>query len=141
MPGWKRDVGRRLDALIVRLVPNVTEAVRWNFPFYGTEERGFFLNLHCLKGYIKVAFFNGTSLDPMPPIESRNKGTRYFHIYEDDALDEKQLASWIRQVSMLPGGPASLGERHLPRSRVRDAGTRCFSPRYPAQGSAGRPDR
>jgi hypothetical protein len=103
MPGWKRDVGRRLDALIVRTVPDVRKAVRWNSPFYGTEAQGWFLNIHCLTKYIKVAFFSGTSLRPVPPVESKNEGTRYFHIYEDDQLDEKLLASWIRQASKLPG--------------------------------------
>jgi hypothetical protein len=103
MPDWKRAVGRRLDALIVRTVPNVRKAVRWNSPFYGTEGKGWFLGIHCLTKYIKVAFFNGTSLRPVPPVESKNKGTRYFHIYENDPLDEKLVARWIRQASKLPG--------------------------------------
>ena len=103
MPGWKRDVGRRLDAIIVRNVPNLRKAVRWNSPFYGTEDHGWFLNMHCLTKYIKVAFFNGTSLRPVPPVESRNKGTRYFHIHEDDQLDEAQFAAWVKQASQLPG--------------------------------------
>jgi hypothetical protein len=103
MPGWKRDVGRRLDALVVRTVPNIRKAVRWNSPFYGTEAQGWFLNFHCLTKYIKVAFFNGTSLSPVPPVESKNKGTRYFHIHEDDQLDEQLVAGWIRQASELPG--------------------------------------
>ena len=103
MPGWKRDVGRRLDALIARNVPNVRKAVRWNSPFYGTESRGWFLNVHCLTKYVKVAFFSGSSLHPVPPIESKNEGTRYVHIHEDDRLDEELVASWIRQASELPG--------------------------------------
>jgi hypothetical protein len=103
MPGWKRDVGRRLDALIVRTVPGVRKAVRWNSPFYGIEGRGWFLNLHCITKYVKVAFFNGTSLRPVPPVESRHKGVCYFHIYEGDRLDEKLLANWIRQAAKLPG--------------------------------------
>jgi len=103
MPGWKRNVGRRLDALIVRTVPKVRKAVRWNSPFYGTESKGWFLGIHCLTKYIKVAFFNGTDLLPVPPVESKNKGTRYFHIYENDKLDEKLVASWVRQASKLPG--------------------------------------
>jgi len=103
MPGWKRDVGRRLDALIVRTVSNVRKAVRWNSPFYGIEGQGWFLNFHCLTKYVKVAFFNGTSLRPLPPVQSKNEGTRYFHIHEDDHLDEELLASWIRQASELPG--------------------------------------
>jgi hypothetical protein len=107
MPGWKRDVGRRLDALIEKTVPNVRKAVRWNSPFYGTEEHGWFLGLHCLTKYVKVAFFNGTSLRPLPPVESKNEGTRYFHIFEDGKIDEKLVASWIRQASKLPGWAVS----------------------------------
>ncbi len=103
MPGWKRDVGRRLDALIVRNVPGVRKAVRWNSPFYGVEGRGWFLSVHCLTRYVKVAFFRGTSLRPVPPVESKNEGTRYFHIHEGDRLDEALLASWIRQASELQG--------------------------------------
>ena len=103
MPGWKRDVGRRLDTLIVRNVPGVRRAVRWNSPFYGIEGQGWFLGLHCLTKYVKVAFFRGTSLHPVPPVESKNEGTRYFHIHEADQLDEELLASWIRQASELPG--------------------------------------
>ncbi len=103
MPGWKRDVGRRLDALIVRNVPNVRKAVRWNSPFYGIEGQGWFLNVHCLTKYVKVAFFRGTSLRPVPPGESKHKDVRYLHIHEDDQLDEELVASWIRQASELPG--------------------------------------
>ncbi len=103
MPGWKREVGRQLDALIERCVPNVRKAVRWNSPFYGTQENGWFLGVHCLTKYVKVAFFNGTSLQPQPPVSSKNEGTRYFHIYENDKLDEKLLSSWIKQASKLPG--------------------------------------
>ncbi len=103
MPSWKRGVGRRLDALIVRTVPNVRKAVRWNSPFYGIEGQGWFLGFHCITKYVKVAFFCGTSLRPLPPVESKNKGTRYLHIHEDDQLDEELVASWIRQASELPG--------------------------------------
>lgn len=103
MPGWKREVGRRLDALIVRSVPDVRKAVRWNTPFYGTEARGWFLGFHCLTKYVKVAFFRGTSLRPVPPVESKSEGTRYFHIHEDEEIDEKLFSSWIRQASELPG--------------------------------------
>ena len=105
MPGWKRDVGRRLDALIVRTVPDVRKAVRWNSPFYGIEGQGWFLNLHCFTKYVKVAFFRGTSLRPLPPVESKDPDARYFHIHEDDQLDEELVASWIRQASELPGDP------------------------------------
>jgi len=103
MPGWKRDVGRRLDALVVRTVPNVRKAVRWNSPFYGIEGRGWFLDLHCLTKYVKVAFFRGTSLRPVPPVESKLKDVRYLHVREGDPFDEDLLASWIRQASKLPG--------------------------------------
>ena len=103
MPGWKRAVGRRLDALIVRTVPNVRKAVRWNSPFYGIEGRGWFLGVHCITKYVKVAFFRGTSLRPMPPVESKQKNVRYFHIHEADQLDEELVGSWIRQVAELPG--------------------------------------
>ena len=103
MPGWKRDVGRGLDALIVRTVPGVRKAVRWNSPFYGIEGRGWFLGVHCITKYVKVAFFRGASLRPLPPVESRQKDVRYFHIHEDEPLDEELVASWIRQASELPG--------------------------------------
>jgi hypothetical protein len=103
MPGWKRDVGRRLDALIVRTVPGVRKAVKWNSPLYGVEGQGWFLGIHCFTKYVKVAFFRGTSLRPVPPGESKNKDTRYLDIHEDDQLDEELVASWIRQASELPG--------------------------------------
>ena len=103
MPGWKRDVGRRLDALIVRNAPNVRKAVRWNSPFYGIEGQGWFLSFHCFTNYVKVAFFRGTSLRPVPPGESKNKEVRYLDIHEDDKLDEKALATWIEQAASIPG--------------------------------------
>lgn len=103
MPGWKSDVGRRLDALVQKTVPNVYKAVKWNSPFYGIEGDGWFLSLHCFDKYIKLAFFRGTALEPMPPVASKTAETRYFHIHEDDAFDEARLADWIRQASRLPG--------------------------------------
>jgi hypothetical protein len=103
IPGWKREVGRWLDALIVRTVPNVRKAVKWNSPFYGVEGQGWFLNFHCLTMYIKVAFFRGTSLRPVPPGESKHKEVRYLDIHEDERLDEELVARWIRQASELPG--------------------------------------
>jgi len=103
MPGWKQEVGWRLDALIERTVPNVRKAVRWNSPFYGTDANGWFLGIHCITKYVKVAFFRGTSLRPMPPVESKNEGTRYFHIYENEPLDEVQFAAWVKQASEMPG--------------------------------------
>jgi hypothetical protein len=103
MPGWKRDVGRRLDAIIVRAVPGVRKAVKWNSPFYGSHEgQGWFLNFHCFTTYIKVAFFRGTSLRPLPPGESKHKEVRYLDIHEGH-LDEAQLAAWVKQASQLPG--------------------------------------
>jgi hypothetical protein len=103
MPGWKREVGRRLDALIVRTVPGVHKAVKWNSPFYGIEGHGWFLNLHCFTKYVKVAFFRGTLLRPVPPGESKHKDVRYLDIRENDELDEGQLANWVKQASQLPG--------------------------------------
>lgn len=103
MPEWKQDVGRRLDELIVRTVPNVRKAVRWNSPFYGIEGQGWFLTFHCFTKYIKVAFLNGASLDPLPPVASKDPNTRYLHIHQDEQVDEDQLAEWIRQASNLPG--------------------------------------
>jgi hypothetical protein len=103
MPGWKREVGRRLDALIVRTVPGVRKAVKWNSPLYGVEGQGWFLGMHCLTSYVKVAFFRGASLRPVPPGESKSKDTRYLDIREDDELDEAQLAAWVKQASLLPG--------------------------------------
>jgi hypothetical protein len=103
MPGWKRDVGRRLDALIVRTVPGLRKAVKWNSPFYGVEGQGWFLNFHCFTKYVKVAFFQGTSLRPLPPGESKHKEVRYLDIHEDDQLDEAQFAAWLKQASQLPG--------------------------------------
>jgi hypothetical protein len=103
MPGWKSDIGRRLDALIVRTVPGVQKAVKWNSPFYGMEGQGWFLSVHCFTKYVKVAFFRGTSLRPVPPGESKHKEVRYLDIREDDPFDEAQLAAWIEQASQLPG--------------------------------------
>jgi hypothetical protein len=103
MPSWKREVGRRLDALIVRTVPGVQKAVRWNSPFYGVEGQGWFLSFHCFTHYVKVAFFCGASLRPLPPGMSKQKDVRYLDIHEDDQLDEAQLAVWVKQASQLPG--------------------------------------
>ncbi|OEU85400.1 histidine kinase [Streptomyces abyssalis] len=103
MPGWKRDVGRRLDALIVRTVPRVGKAVRWNSPFYGVEGNGWFLSFHCFTRYVKVTWLNGSSLDPLPPGDSKHEHVRYLDIHEDEELDEELIASWIRQAADLPG--------------------------------------
>jgi hypothetical protein len=103
MPGWKGDVGRRLDALIERTVPGVSKAIKWNTPFYGVEEGNWFLGFHCITKYVKVAFFKGRSLRPVPPVESKHKEVRYFHIHEGDEFDESQLAAWVKQAAQLPG--------------------------------------
>ncbi|RPE81958.1 hypothetical protein EDC50_1161 [Vulcaniibacterium tengchongense] len=103
MPGWKREVGKRLDALIERSVPGVRKAVKWNSPFYGTEDDSWFLSFHCLAKYVKVTFFRGASLRPAPPVESKYPQVRYAHVPEDGAFDEAQFAGWVRQASRLPG--------------------------------------
>ena len=103
MPGWKSGVGRRLDGLIARTVPEVRKAVRWNSPFYGIEGEGWFLSYHVFTRYVKVTFLNGGSLSPLPPVESKDKDTRYYHIYEDGQIDEEQVEDWIRQAAALPG--------------------------------------
>ena len=103
MPGWKRDLGRRLDALIARNVPNVRKAVKWNSPFYGIEGQGWFLSFHVFIHYVKVAFFRGTSLRPVPPGASKSKDTRYIDIHEGDQLDEAQMATRVKQAAALPG--------------------------------------
>ena len=103
MPGWKRDVGRRLDALITRTVPHVHKAVKWNTPFYGIEGQGWFLAFHCYTNYVKVGFFRGSSLHPPPPGASKIKGQRYLDIREDDQIDEARFAGWVMQASQMPG--------------------------------------
>ena len=103
MPDWKRDIGSRLDEIIVRTVPNVQKAVRWNSPFYGMEGKGWFLNFHCFTKYVKVAFFNGVSLHPLPPGESKDEKVRYLDIRENVEFDEDQFVSWVKQASQLPG--------------------------------------
>jgi hypothetical protein len=108
MPGWKHDIGRRLDALITRTVPGVRKAVKWNSPFYGAadegpgEKSGWFLSFHCFTRYVKVTFFRGTSLRPVPPGTSKHKEVRYLDIHEGQ-LDETQFAAWVKQASQLPG--------------------------------------
>ena len=104
MPGWKRDLGKRLDAIIVRAVPNVRKAVKWNSPFYGVEGKGWFLGIHCFTKYIKVNFFAGLQLRPVPPGGTpKSKDSRWIDIYEDDEFDEKQFANWVKQAAALPG--------------------------------------
>lgn len=103
MPGWKCELGRRLDTLITRAIPGVHKAVKWNSPLYGIEEGCWFLGIHCFSKYIKVAFFKGASLRPLPPGESKQKEVRYLDIHEDDELDDAQFADWVKQASRLPG--------------------------------------
>jgi hypothetical protein len=103
IPDWKRDVGRRVDALVTRTVPGLRKAVRWNSPFYGVEGQGWFLAFHCFTNHVKVTFFRGTSLRPLPPGESRQEEVRYLDIREADSLDEVQFAAWVKQASELPG--------------------------------------
>ena len=102
-PGWKSDVWRRLDALIERTVPDVNKAVKWNSPLYGVEEGCWFMGVHVFARYLKVSFFNGADLEPPPPVASKQKHVRYFHIHEDDAVDETRFADWVKQASRLPG--------------------------------------
>lgn len=103
MPGWKRGVGERLDALIVRTLPEVRKAVKWNSPLYGIEGQGWFLGIHTFTNYVKLAFFHGALLDPPPPGQSNDKNTRYLDIRETDPFDEAAIANWIRQAAALPG--------------------------------------
>ena len=103
MPGWKSAAGRKLDRLIERTVPNVRKAVKWNSPFYGVEGQGWFLSFHCFTKYIKVTFFRGAALDPLPPVGSKDPNTRYFHVYEDEAPDEALIEKWVGQAAAIPG--------------------------------------
>lgn len=103
MPGWKRAVGERLDRLISSAVPKVEKAVKYNSPFYGMEQGNWFMSFHCFEKYVKVAFFKGASLTPMPPGPSKQKAVRYLDIREGEALDEQQFCDWVRQASSLPG--------------------------------------
>jgi len=103
MPDWKREIGEWLDAVIVRNLPNVKKAVKWNSPFYGAEGQGWFLSFHVFAKYVRVTWFKGTLLQPMPPGTSKVQHVRYLDIREGDKLDEKQLAAWVKQAAALPG--------------------------------------
>ena len=103
MPEWKQDLGRNLDALITKAVPKVNKAVRWNTPFYGVVDNGWFIGFHCFDKYVKISFFSGTLLKPMPPVESKVPRVRYLHIGEDGKFDEKQFVAWVKQAAKLPG--------------------------------------
>jgi hypothetical protein len=103
LPGWKRPLAKRLDAIIERAVPQVRKAVKWNSPFYGIEGQGWFLGVHTYTKYLKLAFFRGSSLDPLPPGESKHADVRYLDIREDDEIDEPQLTRWLQQAASVPG--------------------------------------
>ncbi|MYG18071.1 MAG: DUF1801 domain-containing protein, partial [Gemmatimonadales bacterium] len=103
MPGWKRAVGRALDACIEQGAPDARKAVRWNSPFYGIEGRGWFLSFHCFAKYVKVTFLNGAALRPVPPVASKHEDVRYFHIHEHAELEEDLFVRWIEQAATLPG--------------------------------------
>jgi hypothetical protein len=103
MPGWKRDVGQRLDALITKTLPNVQKAVKWNSPFYAVEGDGYFLAFHVYTRYVKVAFLQGARLKPLPPGPSKDKDARYLDIHEGEAIDAKQFTAWVKQAAKLPG--------------------------------------
>lgn len=103
MPEWKQGVGRWIDKIVTKTVPDVMKAVKWNSPFYGVEEDHYFLSFHCFDRYVKVTFFNGGALDPPPPVTSKYPAVRYFHIHEGDEVDEEQFADWVQQASGLPG--------------------------------------
>ena len=103
MPGWKSALGARIDALISAAVPGVRKAVKWNSPLYGADEQSFFLGLHCFAKYVKISFFRGAALDPLPPGPSEQKEVRYLDIYEQDELDEAQFTAWVKQAAALPG--------------------------------------
>jgi hypothetical protein len=103
MPGWKKRVGKTLDEIVTRTLPQVQKAVKWNSPFYGVENPVWFMNFHCFDRYVKVTFFDGAALDPPPPETSKYPKIRYFHVHEDDVIDEKLFAKWVKQASKLPG--------------------------------------
>ncbi len=103
MPGWKRDIGRHLDEIVTRTLPGVRKAVKWNSPFYGVEGKGWFLSFHCFSNYVKVTFFRGAALLPLPPGPSKHKDVRYLDIRQDDKIDDKQLVKWIKQAASIPG--------------------------------------
>jgi len=103
MPGWKRGVGEHLHQLTITAAPHVSKAIKWNSPFYGVAGIGWFMALHCLTNYVQVTFFNGTLLQPMPPIPSKHNNVRYLNLYEADKIDEALFTDWVKQASGLPG--------------------------------------
>jgi hypothetical protein len=105
MPSWKRDHGRWIDDIITATVPQVRKAVRWNTPFYGIADQGWFLGFHCFNRYVKVTFLNGASLEPLPPIESKDAKVRYWHLHENETPDRETFVHWLQQAAKLPGDP------------------------------------
>jgi hypothetical protein len=103
LPAWKKAAARKLDSLVTRSVPGVGKAVKYNSPLYGIDGRTWFLSLHAFDRYIKVTFFRGTQLDPVPPVASKMPRVRYFHLHETDSLPADLFASWVKQAAMLPG--------------------------------------
>ena len=102
MPGWKSGLGRRLDDLIVRTVPDVKKAVRWNSPWYGVEGMGWFVSYHVFTRYVKVTFLSGASLRPVPSGGGKDPDSRWVDIYEG-AFDEEQMRDWVQQAAAIPG--------------------------------------
>lgn len=103
VPGWKKDVCKRLDQLITKNVPGVVKAVKWNTPFYGRKEIGWFVTFHCFTNYVKITFFKGQALDPIPPVGSKDPNARYYHVMEDGIIDEKLFVKWLKQASIMEG--------------------------------------
>lgn len=103
VPGWKQAICREVDALVVKAVPGVKKAVKWNTPLYGLDGETWFLSMHCFKTYVRLTFFKGTELKPMPSKESKVAGVRYYDVTEEAGIDEKQFVTWVKQAVLLPG--------------------------------------
>jgi hypothetical protein len=135
MPGWKRELGKRLDALITRTVPGVRKAVRWNSPFYGVGGRGWFLAFHVFSRCVKVTFFRGALLRPLPPGGTPRSGeARWIDLHENDVFDEAQMAAWVMQAAALPGWIVSRADGSGGAARAGVASKRD----RPAQGAGPR---
>jgi len=103
MPGWKSAVGKRLDALIVRNLPQVQKAVRWNSPFYGIEGQGWLVSFHVLTRCVQLNFFCGAALQPVPSGSGKDPNARWLNISEGEALDEAQITAWLKQAAGMSG--------------------------------------